>query len=54
MSVHAIAWVKATEVGDHVAKLVLITLADYCAADWTCYPSQARIAKEAGRPISTS
>ena len=48
MSVQAISWALKQQVGNPVAKLVLIALANYADADGYCWPSQALLAAECG------
>lgn len=48
MSVQAITWALDFECGNPVAKLVLITLANYADANCEAWPSQALLAKQCG------
>lgn len=47
MSSTALNWAKNVTVGSAAKKAVLLVLADYCDEEWSCFPSQARIAEEA-------
>lgn len=47
MSSDALNWAKNVTVGSASKKAVLMVLADYADHEWSCFPSQARIAEEA-------
>ena len=47
MSSTALNWAKSISVGSANRKAVLLILADYCDEEWSCFPSQKRIAEEA-------
>lgn len=54
MSIQAINEVKRRTIpGGQKAKHVLLHLADYCNADWTCWPSAERVAAETQIPVRT-
>lgn len=54
VSIQVINEVKRRTIpGGQKAKHVLLHLADYCNADWTCWPSAERIAAETQIPLRT-
>lgn len=53
MSSDALNWAKNVTVGSATKKAVLMVLADYADHEWSCFPSQARIAEEAEVGVRT-
>lgn len=47
MSSEALNWAKSVSVGGPAKKAVLLVLADYADHEWSCFPSQAKIAEQA-------
>ena len=47
MSVKAISWAFEAEVGDRIAKLVLLALADHANEQYECWPGAELVAKKA-------
>jgi len=47
MSVKALSWALDAIIGDKTAKLVLVSLADFCDENGECWPSQKRLAQRA-------
>ena len=47
MSVEAMSWAQECKTGSVSRKAVLMSLADRAGFDWTCWPSQATIARNA-------
>jgi hypothetical protein len=53
MSVQALTWAFAIEVGQSTRKLILIALADYADDEHRCWPSQAKLAARAECSVDT-
>jgi len=53
MSVEALTWAFKQKVGDPIAKLLLIGIANHCNHDGVCWPGRKRLAEYIDRTVDT-